>query len=379
MNINGIISQSGFEFQKRIFILNLLQLENSSFVVYEGQDDIEISNEYFPILSITPIWNETLIQVKSGNVTKQVLEKIFLNWILNFGNKKEYLCYLENPLDGNLNFKDPQFFEDLLNKISNSSNRRKDSILRRSYDLYSIDLRSFKSNLQYLIDNAKFRIYDKEQLLEDIKSIFIKNFSNDGSSEFTQNERFEEFNRIINYKLAEALYFKNKFKFNFSELFNLMSDIKSSISSTSYELNFLEFKMRKIEAVKQIVSSNKRSVRQLKLVNNTEDFIIEGLTQQIFYEDLRNYFVNIGEEKEILNIEYNANENFKDAKGELLADLGEYKPNQLYFKTIGKDIKSKLLKDDSGQYNHYKKGCYIHLTDDGIDKNILISWGNENE
>ena len=92
MNINGIISQSGFEFQKRIFILNLLQLENSSFVVYEGQDDIEISNEYFPILSITPIWNETLIQVKSGNVTKQVLEKIFLNWTLNFGNKKEYLC-----------------------------------------------------------------------------------------------------------------------------------------------------------------------------------------------------------------------------------------------------------------------------------------------
>lgn len=98
MDKNGIISQSGFEFQKRIFILNLLQLVNTSYIIYEGIDDIEISTKYFPISLIISTNNNKLIQVKSGIVTKQVLEKIFLNWMLTFDEKKENICYIENDL-----------------------------------------------------------------------------------------------------------------------------------------------------------------------------------------------------------------------------------------------------------------------------------------
>lgn len=377
MDIHGIISQSGFEFQKQVFILNLLQLVNASFIVYEGMDDIEISEDYFPISSIVSTNNNRLIQVKSGDVTLQILEKIFMNWLLNFDIAKEYVCYIENVLEDD--YKTETFINNILDKVSKSSRKRSDSILKRLYIVYSTDKNSFVNNLKHLINSAKFVVTDKDKLLKDIFNVFVVNYSNDGSSDFTQKERFEEFNRVINEKLSKALYFKAKFKFTFSDLFNVLSDINSKISKDSYEVNYTEFKDRKRELLNSILSRNTRAVRQLRLVDSQEVFIIEGLTQQLFYEDLRDYYINMGKDIEISNIELNANINFNDVKGELISNEDVITPAKLFYRTIKRDIRSPLFRNDSGQYLFYKKGCYIHLTDDGVEDSVSISWSVDDE
>ncbi len=376
MDIHGIISQSGFEFQKQVFILNLMQLVNASYIVYEGMEDIEISDDYFPISAINSTNNNRLIQVKSGDVKLQVLEKIFMNWLLNFDSSKEYICYIENELEND--YKLQTFTDKIWEKINKSTNKRSDSILKKLYNIFSSNKNAFLNNMQYLINNSKFEVYDRDKLLQDIFNIFVFNYSNDGSSDFTQKERFGEFNRIVNEKLSKALYYKNKLQFTYSELFNILADIKSKISKDSYEVNFVKFKDRKREKLNDIIARDSRAVRQLKLVNSSEVFIIECLTQQLFYEDLRNYYINIGKDIEISDLEIYANTNFNDVKGELHANEEIVTPVKLFYRTMDKDIRSPLFKSDSSQSLFYKKGCYIHLTDDDVDDNVLISWGEEN-
>ena len=87
----------------------------------------------------------------------------------------------------------------------------------------------------------------------------------------------------------------------------------------------------------------------------------------------------MGKNAEISNIELNANTNFNDVKGELISNNELISPAKLFYNSIKRDIRSPLFKMDSGQYNFYKKGCYIHLTDDGVDESISISWGTEDD
>lgn len=377
MDIHGIIAQSGFEFQKKVFILNLLKIENASYIVYEGLDDVEISNTYFPIASIFPTNNNILIQVKSGVVDEIVLEKIFLNWMFNYDESIKHICFLENDLD--IDYKQDLFLEKLITKIKGSARKRSDSILKRAYNLLMEDEKRVIGILTLLIQEAEFKVYNKELLVNDIFQIFVTNYSSDGCSEFTQRERFDEFNRVIEEKISKALYEKQKFQISFAELFNILSDIKAKISKDYYEINLTKFKARQNDKINEIFSKNTRSVKQLRLINNRDSFIIDGLTTQLFYEDLRNYYINVGKELEVDDLEICANSNFKDAEGQLMAEDGEATPAKLYYKTIEKEIRTPLLKIESSQSKFYQKGCYIHLTDDGINEEVRISWGDCDE
>lgn len=209
--------------------------------------------------------------------------------------------------------------------------------------------------------------------------MFSENYSNDGSPSFTQKERFEEFNREINAKISNALYNKQQCKISYNELFNILATIKSNISTDSYEVNFTEFANRSDEKYQDIIKKNARSARQLRLVNDTEKFVIDGLIHQLFYEDLRNYYVNVGKDNDILDLESNAKDNFENVKGLLLSKSIPITPAILYYETIQRNISSPLFKTNSAQYPHYNKGCYIHLTDDNEDETNQITWGTENE
>ena len=75
MNKHGLYSQLGFEFQKLVFVYNVLGMGSSNQIIYEGCDDVEISSTYFPLFKLYDDSNpNTLIQVKSGNVDVATLK-----------------------------------------------------------------------------------------------------------------------------------------------------------------------------------------------------------------------------------------------------------------------------------------------------------------
>lgn len=77
----GIASQYGFLYQKHVFIKTVLEEAGmGKHFVYEGVDDIDVP-ESDSIMGVSPS-DGTLIQVKSGMVSKSCWAKVLCNWLL---------------------------------------------------------------------------------------------------------------------------------------------------------------------------------------------------------------------------------------------------------------------------------------------------------
>ncbi len=138
------------------------------------------------------------------------------------------------------------------------------------------------------------------------------------------------------------------------------------VQDQKYTVDTLELRSRK-QAEVLLKDDRMREVRQLKLVNDRNEFIVEELVNELFYKDLRNVY---GHESQIANMEYIAHMNYKHA----LFDLPEgADPKQVFNETVKRPIPSSLI-DDSPIYRH---GCYIYLTGEEIDNRLQISWGHE--
>ena len=127
----------------------------------------------------------------------------------------------------------------------------------------------------------------------------------------------------------------------------------------------------------RILDSQSDAVRQLKLVfPKDEQAVIHGLTEQIFYEDLRQHFVDINKQEEIDALEYLAKENYNIT----LQDFEGYgdvrTPFKTYRNTIEKPLSSPLPSESSSNFLFYRHGCYIHLADTDIDEDLKIKWGD---
>ena len=93
----GITSQYGFLYQRYVFIKTVLDsVGMDRFFVYEGKDDIDISEDD-SIISVG-VSNGSFIQVKSGTVTTDCWAKVIGNWLLIDDGKSSYKAILENEL-----------------------------------------------------------------------------------------------------------------------------------------------------------------------------------------------------------------------------------------------------------------------------------------
>lgn len=98
----GITAQYGFLYQRYAFIK--LALDNAGmdrFFVYEGVDDIDISEENR--ISAVRGYNNQFVQVKSGTVSRDCWAKVIGNWLLIEDETPTYKIILENAL--NFDFK----------------------------------------------------------------------------------------------------------------------------------------------------------------------------------------------------------------------------------------------------------------------------------
>lgn len=373
----GIIAQAGFEFQKLAFVLQIMSISPSNFIVYEGKDDVEISNTYFPIFSINGSTPNTLIQIKSGEIKKITVEKILLNWLLEFDKNTRYYCLIEKDIS--VNYRSKEFSKDIVRKIISTTKDDK-SIIKKVKNKYTTinTISDLEANLDSLIQTAVFEKKSIDELKKATYEAYIENYAEPGLPEIISESRFEEILCVIRNEISNSMSSKQAYRINHKQLFNIISNIHERISETRYDIEFAEFKSR-TNKYNEIIKRNSDSVKQLKLVYNDDQFIIERLTEQVFYEDLRNHYCNIKKNSEINTLELLAYSNYQDVILDIKQNKYDNTPFNVFRETTKKQLHSRLFANESSNNKFYSNGCYIHLTDNEVEKDKKITWGEINE
>lgn len=377
MSNPGITAQYGFEYQKLAFIYYALKLAPENNIIYEGQDDVEISKAD---QTVQFYQSNSFIQVKSGTITKSILKKIFMNWLLGTGQPNQFICIMENELT--IDYKEQAFIDSIIEDIENAKDRTKTSVVWKLNNKYREATEGLlKSDLNMLIQKAQFISYSTELLIDECLKQFASEYGSDTTFESVNNERFREFYSAINNRISDATLKKESLILPFKELQKIIFDVKEKISDKCYDVSFDKFKARAKEKVEKILAMDTESVKQLKLVfPHNSEAIINGLVEQVFYEDLRLHYSSIEKEEEIYDMEFNAHSNYEDILQEFDATGERRTPYATYRATTKQPINSPLLPhQNSSGFKFYNRGCYIHLTDSGIDDALKIKWGETDE
>lgn len=371
MDNSGLITQYGFEYQKLVFIYYAIKINNTDSIIYEGQDDVEIEEEKTLANFQT---SERLCQVKSGEITRSILKKILLNWLLKLDQDKKFVCISENEVS--LPGED---FADAFAKEIIGSSKRKDALISRVKVKYSTQKNSvdLKADIEKLLSKAEFLSLDVDTLLEESIKKFAELYCADTDSKVVFRERYLTLCDNIHKRIIQSILKKEKYALSYRELFGEISTVREAITDLKYDIPFTEFKKRSNAALTRILASQSDAVRQLKLVfPKNEQAVIHGLTEQMFYEDLRQHFVSINKQQEINDLEYLAKYNYDRTLQDFVGYGIVRDPYETYAKTIDKPLSSPLPSERSSNFLFYRHGCYIHLTDTDIDEDLKIKWGD---
>lgn len=376
MNNSGIISQYGFLFQRKVFVLYILENINvKQRFCYEGKDDVEIAADK----KICALYDSPshCIQVKSGVIDSACFCKVVGNWLLLRSLEESSLTlFIENDLG--FEWSVPKLVDSIKNFVLNGKGRKETAIASKVYSLYLEDIenndsKQLKKDIKKILTTIHIDKCSVEEIDRRLEEIFFRNHCQDIIEyELAKKKRLEKFIQYISQQIDDAIIEKKKYSLIFPELMRILTRVCDEISDHKYVVNVACLKNSFKDRAEKIVNERKeREVKQLFLVDHKDAFVIEGIVNELFYKDFREIYV----EKqliEISNIEQFAKENFDEALFEI---EGEPTPRELYIKTTSKVIDSEIL--PSGPM--YRKGCYIYLTGDDINENNQLTWGDYNE
>ena len=374
MNNAGITSQYGFLFQRKAFIL--LALENIGIkkaFTFEGKDDIEITGDE-SIYSVKAS-ESNYIQVKSGTVSEECFSKVVCNWLLLDKTDPDttMLLFAENPLPDNIT-------EDIIfEAILKGKEKKQNSIARKTYNKFHVVIEnnpdSLKKQIRELLDQICYDICSMQDLDHRLEQAFFSNWCQDITEyDLAKSKRLERLISYINQDIDNAIKAKKPFTLLFSDLIKHIMKVCEEITDHRYIAKIPELKKKFRKEATQIATDHTlREVRQLYLVDQANDFVIDGIVHELIYKDFRDIY-SIQKETEIINLEENAFENYQSALF-ALDKVEATIPHKVYQNTISLSIGGELLPDGP----IYRKGCYVYLTRDDIDPEIQITWGNDNE
>lgn len=374
MNNAGITSQYGFLFQRKAFIL--LALENIGIkkaFTFEGKDDIEIASDE-SICSVK-VSETNYVQVKSGTVSKECFIKVVCNWLLlnKMDSDTTMVLFAENPLPNNIT--ENIIFEAILN----GKEKRQNSIIRKTYNKFHAMLESnpddLKKQIRELLSQIRYDICTMQDLDYRLEKVFFANYCKDITEyDLARSKRLERLISYINQGIDSAIKAKKSFTLFFPDFMKYIMKVCEEITDHCYIAKIPELKKKFRKEAAQIATDHAlREVRQLYLVDQADDFVIDGIVHELIYKDFRDIY-SIQKETEIMNLEENAFENYQNVLFAL--DKTEAAiPHKVYQKTVSLPIGGELLPDGP----IYRKGCYVYLTRDDIDPESQITWGNDNE
>ena len=370
----GITSQYGFLYQRYVFIKIVLDnVGMDKFFTYEGVDDIDFT-KIDKIVSIS-ISRNTFYQVKSGTVTRDCLAKIIGNWLLIDNSFSNYKVILENELPFNIN--DEEVVNGVCNYFFEGNTKKSNSISNKVYKKY-IENRNnaeidFRETILNIISKITYEVIPMETLKEHIIEVFKSVYCSDIKIyELAKNCRCDRFLNYINKEINEAIEKKKNYTLKFPNFINIIDKVSKEINDRKYIVDISDIKKRKKALAETLMNKKEfREVRQLKLVNSNNSFVVNELIKELLYKDLREIYFN-SDKTLISNIEENAFSNYEDAKNKLPEDSDAQK---LFYETMEKYIPLSIVNDSL----IYRQGCYTYLTSDEIDEDKQITWGQENE
>ena len=348
MNNAGITAQYGFLFQRKAFVL--FALENTGTkqtFTFEGKDDVEISTNEC-IYSVKTA-DSNYIQVKSGTVDESCFCKIICNWLLLDKIPSDTLIlFAENQLEVPISnvTKDA-----ILEYILKGKEKKKSSIARKTYnkfqDIIETDRDAFLEIIDRHLQAIKLQVCSMDNLDRRLESAFFDNYCQDITEyELAKSKRLDRFISYINQEIDTALKSKEPCTLLYPDLIKIIMKTCDEINDQRYVAKIPELKKRvKGEATRLVEDNVIREVRQLYLVDKHDEFV-----------------------------EQNAYENFTTAKFSL-DEPESFIPKKVYQRTIETPIGDSLLPDGPV----YRKGCYIFLTGEDIDKDSQITWGDYDE
>ena len=376
MNNAGITAQYGFLFQRKAFVL--FALENTGTkqtFTFEGKDDVEISTNEC-IYSVKTA-DSNYIQVKSGTVDESCFCKIICNWLLLDKIPSDTLIlFAENQLEVPISnvTKDA-----ILEYILKGKEKKKSSIARKTYnkfqDIIETDRDAFLEIIDRHLQAIKLQVCSMDNLDRRLESAFFDNYCQDITEyELAKSKRLDRFISYINQEIDTALKSKEPCTLLYPDLIKIIMKTCDEINDQRYVAKIPELKKRvKGEATRLVEDNVIREVRQLYLVDKHDEFVIDGIVHEMLYKDFRDVYI-AQREVEIINLEQNAYENFTTAKFSL-DEPEPFIPKKVYQRTIETPIGDSLLPDGPV----YRKGCYIFLTGEDIDKDSQITWGDYDE
>ena len=368
----GITTQYGFLYQRYVFIKLALECAGMDrFFVYEGVDDIDVTEEYR--ISAVKGYNNQFVQVKSGKVSRDCWAKVIGNWLLAEKDNQTYKIILENALP--FDFKHDEVVCGVYNYFDEGAGKAVTSIANKVYKKFLEGKNEcfLKSKISKMLDQISFEVIPIEKLREGIEETFKAIYCPDIKKyEMAKVCRCERFIDYINASINEAIKNKKSFTLRYVDFMSVINKVTSEISDGRYTVNIGEMRKRKKTEAEQLLSSNSlREVRQLRLVNANNGFIVNELLKELLYRDFRDVY-STSNSTLISNIEETAHSNFEDTIYSLAEGL---EPKQVFEATTSKEIPLSIVNNSP----LYRNGCYVYLTSDETDESKQITWGVEHE
>ena len=244
----GISAQYGFLYQRKVFLLKLLEnMGSGKVLVFEGVDDIDIEQED-SIFGITEA--KRFIQVKSGTVGKKSFAKIIGNWLINEDFYKEYSYKYTIIAEHDFSFDiyNIDFQNEIRDIYVSQKDAKSSSICKKVYDKY-IDIiykDDFLNMLFDIISSVDIDVLTMQELEKQIPDIYNNIYCTDiVNFEIAKQKRYEHFEQYIFHDIDEDIKAKRKCVIDYIKFYNHTVKCRDEVSDSEYKVNYKVFKKTK--------------------------------------------------------------------------------------------------------------------------------------
>lgn len=375
-SFGGINSLRGFSFQIKVFIYFLADLAEGNYLEFETIEDVNIkkitpdtideNSEYFR--TKLKIWEENYaIQVKRTEITKTLVKKVLLNWILlesSGVNISKYSLFTETDCNQQIIFEEDMkvLFDEIMD-----SDQKVTSTITKVKNLYQGRFEEFEEVVKRIKEKHEIltmKDLDRE-ILEKYKNHFRK-----AANEVVFGQRMFELYQEITAKIMNAVERKKGLSIDYKEFICRLEDISERFTETVTYPEYSNFKkINQVELLDDKILKS-REYKQLLACKLDDKALKEHLIYRNYYTHNRTMLMEMNKGSTIENLEQTTFSNFNDVKIVLQLDH--------------KDIPVKRLIETKKRENSYAKneqvrwGSGIYLTREGEEEN-QISWRDDED
>ena len=369
MDQSGIISQSGFVFQAKLFLQVASSMKPGESVSYEYLDDISRVTSVDSLEARMDKSEIELFQVKDTKVAGKDIQRIFTNWILSYldnENVRTFTLYYNQEKGSSPDFESltaESFYSQLKKdanrcpgsnfaKLINSSIEEK---IRKSFSIVKAGSRSIPTDASS-IDKAIWQNMSNALHLDEPSSEVFR-------------LRLEEVQRVVFYRIASAMLQRKFFRIDYYGLMKICKEACSNIAGGCYNPSFSAWMACKAGDVLKRLEGTREYAQLSYCFPDDTGRIMSHLYYGEYHRSLNFWRMENSQAGKVDDLEGVTFENYLDVVNELNED-GRDSPHARLRRT--------KCASNSFAVNDYDKwGSCIYLSADDAPDGRRISWKDE--